>query len=127
MVHTRALTPRALIAAMEAGTFYASTGVDLVEVTADETHYAVQVQQENNVHYTIQFLGTRWPDSSASVPPDEAIGLVLEEVQGATAKYTFQGDEMYVRAKVLSSKPKENPYQAGEMEVAWTQPITVDR
>jgi hypothetical protein len=34
---------------------------------------------------------------------------------------------MYVRAKIISSKPKENPYQTGDMEVAWTQPVAEKR
>ena len=36
-------------------------------------------------------------------------------------------DELYVRAKVISSRTKENPYRAGEVEVAWTQPVVLNR
>jgi hypothetical protein len=58
---------------------------------------------------------------------DAAIGAVLAEVAGPAASYTFAGDELYVRAKVTSSKPKENPYRPGEVEVAWTQPVRPHR
>ena len=51
------------------------------------------------------------------------IGTVLAEVPGLQPHYTFRGDEIYVRAKVISSKAKRNPYAAGELEVAWIQPV----
>ena len=28
-----------------------------------------------------------------------------------------------MRAKVISTKPHPNPYQKGDVEVAWTQPV----
>ena len=40
-----------------------------------------------------------------------------------TPTYTLTGKEMYVRAKVTSSKPHPNPYAKGDVEVAWTQPV----
>ena len=43
--------------------------------------------------------------------------------RGRTASYTLKGDEIYVRAKVISSKPKVNGSVAGEFETAWTQPL----
>jgi hypothetical protein len=33
------------------------------------------------------------------------------------------GKELYVRAKVISSRPHPNPYQKGDMEAAWVQPV----
>jgi hypothetical protein len=51
------------------------------------------------------------------------VGEVLAEVAGASAAYTLKGDELYVRAKVISSKVKSNPYVEGEFEAAWTQPL----
>jgi hypothetical protein len=32
-------------------------------------------------------------------------------------------EEMYVRAKVNSTKPHPNPYEKGDVEVAWTLPV----
>ena len=40
------------------------------------------------------------------------------------AVYRFQGDELYVRAKVTSSRPHPNPYAQGDFECAWMQPVT---
>jgi len=44
-------------------------------------------------------------------------------VSGPRASYALQGDELYLRAKVVSSKLKNNPYAASERETAWTQPL----
>lgn len=51
------------------------------------------------------------------------IGTILYEVQGTEAAYTFEGDEIYVRARVISSKEKEDPFAEGEREKAWVQPV----
>jgi hypothetical protein len=51
------------------------------------------------------------------------IGRVLAEFEGAEATYNFRGDELYVRAKIVSSRLKENPFAEGEREQAWTQPV----
>lgn len=48
---------------------------------------------------------------------------MLAEVKGTRASYTFKGDELYVRAKIISSKAKPNASVAGEVECAWTQPL----
>jgi hypothetical protein len=55
------------------------------------------------------------------------MGIILAETEGLEPSYTFTGDELYVRAKVISSKVKENPYREGEHEVAWTQPVLLPR
>ena len=43
--------------------------------------------------------------------------------QPQEASYEFDGDELYVRAKVISSKLKENYFAEGELEKAWLQPV----
>lgn len=53
------------------------------------------------------------------------VGTVLAEVTGPQAEYTLRGDEVYVRAKIVSSKPKDNGSVGGEFETAWTQPVVV--
>jgi hypothetical protein len=56
----------------------------------------------------------------------ESVGQVLAQVDGIAPSYTFKGDEIYVRAKIVSSKPMSNPYKAGETECAWVQPVVVN-
>ena len=141
MVRARHLTPESIVLAMEAGDFYASSGVTLAEVTRAEKTLAVEIQAEPGVTYTTQFLGTRRgydptsqliPAPASETPPRKTlphrryskdVGTVLAEVKGPKASYTLRGDEIYVRAKIVSSKSKPNASVAGEVEAAWTQPL----
>jgi hypothetical protein len=137
MVRATALTPEALIAALEAGDFYASTGVILKEVQRTKNRLQIEIATEPGVTYTTQFIGTRKGYDARSEPvrdPDgkelhtsrrysPELGTVLAEVKGAKASYKLKGDEIYVRAKVISSKPKVNHSYKDELEVAWTQPL----
>ncbi len=141
MVRAEALTPEALIAAMEAGDFYGTSGVTLSEIQHDETTFRLEIEPEVGITYLTQFIGTERGFDASSEPlslnGDEAaavthrysddIGVVLAEVEGVSPSYTFSGNELYVRAKVISSKPKVNPYQEGELEVAWVQPVVKGR
>jgi hypothetical protein len=52
----------------------------------------------------------------------EAIGAVLLESTDLNPVYTFQGDELYVRAVVTSSRDEANPIVPGTKARAWTQP-----
>lgn len=115
-VKSQNLSPDSLIAAMERGDFYASTGVRLEEVQFDGKSLSLTIDAEEGVNYTTQFIGTR--SDSVSRP-----GVLFKSQEGPDASYVFSGKELYVRAKIISDKPKENPYAEGEMEVAWTQPV----
>lgn len=119
MVLANDLSPESLIEAMEQGDFYATTGVTLSSIDFDGKKLHVEVDPEPDVDYTIQFFGTK---KSA---PEES-GRLLEEVSGIKADFMLEADDMYVRAKIISSKPKENPYQLGDTEVAWTQPVVTN-
>jgi hypothetical protein len=139
MVRATHLTPESIIRAMEAGDFYASSGVTLTDVTRAGQTLAVEIQTEPGVTYTTQFIGTRRgydPTSHLMPPPpgdagktlphrrySKDVGAVLAEVKGPKASYTLTGDEIYVRAKITSSKEKPNASAPGEVECAWTQPL----
>jgi hypothetical protein len=139
MVRAPALAPEEIIAAMEAGDFYGSSGVVLEGIEFAGGTLTLQVQAEEGVAYTTQFVGTRagYPTAEAEAMVGESasvtrrysdeIGVVFAEVAGTSPAYTVTGDELYVRAKVISSKRKANPYRAGEVEVAWTQPVVIRR
>jgi hypothetical protein len=100
-VRTDRLEPRAIVAAIERGDFYASTGVELASYEATRSSMTLTIKPTPYSRYRIQFVGRT--------------GRVLTEVAEPTATYAFKGDEGYVRAKVLES----NGY------VAWTQPVPV--
>ncbi len=137
MVRSRFLTPEYLISAMEAGDFYASSGVILEDIGAAQDSLSVTVRAEPGVTYTIQFIGTRKGFDRVSTPLTTSdgvelrlshryssdVGEILKEVSGPQANYSFKGNEIYVRAKVTSSKLKFNPYVTDEVESAWTQPV----
>ncbi len=137
MVRASSLTPESLIQAMEAGDFYSSSGVRLRDVVRGTEQYRIHIEPEPGVTYTTTFYGTRRgfdPSSQPTLAPNgvplevsrqysAAIGEKLAEAHGPIAAYTIRGDEIYVRATVVSSKKKANPYVKDEFEKAWTQPL----
>jgi len=141
VVRATQLAASNIVAAMEAGDFYASSGVRLKDVRRGKDRYEIEIDPEEGVTYTTQFIGTRKDFDRTSKPLlDEKgeplpvtrqysndIGEVLAEVAGASASYTLKGDEIYVRARTISSKLKANPYAKGEFERAWTQPLIPNR
>lgn len=134
MVRATELTSDAIIRALEAGEFYGSSGVTLDDVQASGNVLSFVIREEDGIDYVTQFIGTRRgydrtteavlaEDASVLYRYSEAIGEVLATVAGGAPSYTFRGDELYVRAKVVSSKLKDNPYKEGEFEAAWVQPV----
>ena len=88
--------------------------------------------------YKIEFLATARETPLDSQPAKDAkgnllpisriyspqIGTVVQSTEGTSAEYAFTGNEIYVRARVISSKLHPNPFRAGDVEFAWTQPMT---
>jgi hypothetical protein len=120
MVRAGELSPEAIIAAMEKGDFYASTGVTLKTLSANRKKLAVEVDPKAGVEYTIEFWGAR-PASTSNPEPERKL---LKTVQGTKASYTLRPGDLYVRAKIISNVPQPNPFQEGDTEKAWTQPLT---
>ncbi len=131
------LSPGALIAAMQSGQFYASSGVTLERIADDGKSLSVGIHGEAGVTHTTHFIGTRKGFDATARPVldpagnpvpnvtqvySEDIGEVLFETKDNPAVYAFTGDELYVRAKVVSDKPQPNPHAEGDLETAWTQP-----
>lgn len=136
MVLADRLTEDALIAGLEAGRFYSSSGVTLDEVTTDKSHVALSIRGEEGVTYQTEFIGTRKDFDCTSTPVQDAdgnelpvtkrysadVGVVLATSDSLTPSYTFKGDELYVRARVVSSKKHPNPSEIDDWECAWIQP-----
>lgn len=138
-IHVRApsLEPNSLIQALEAGDFYASSGVELEDVRRHNDRLEVRVKPSPGVNYRIEFIGTRRNFNPTTEPLRSATGLplrvtqryspdigtILAVVDGTSATYELEGDELYVRARITSSRPKPNPGREGEVESAWTQPL----
>jgi hypothetical protein len=137
MVRAKNLTVEALIAAMEAGDFYASSGVKLSDVRREKAKLSLSIEAEPNVTYKTEFIGTRrgYDATSTEVNGEDGkplrvtrryskdIGTVLATSTDLAPSYTLKGDEIYVRARITSSKAKLNGSIAGEFECAWSQPV----
>jgi len=118
MVRTDSLTPASLIRAMEKGNFYSTTGVVLEEVDVTLDALKIKVKESPGVKYEIQFIGATGQDQHTRI---------LKQVSGTEASLELLDSYSFVRAKIISDKLKENPFQDGDYETAWTQPITGDR
>ncbi|MBU3672018.1 MAG: histidinol-phosphatase [Sinobacteraceae bacterium] len=138
MVRAKRLTPDSIAAAMKRGDFYNSTGVTLNSVERSNSTLAVDIKADPGTNYVIEFVGTRrktnlagnavhveskFDGGRASQTYDAAVGEVLLRVEGIKATYTLKGDELYVRARITSSRLHPNPYAEGDREMAWTQPL----
>jgi hypothetical protein len=115
MVRTDSLTPASLIRAMEAGDFYATTGVALTEAGVRENVLYVKVKSELNIRYEIKFIGVKKGENKSTV---------LKSVSGTTGEFTITDEYLFVRAKVTSTKIRTNPIAEDENEAAWVQPVS---
>lgn len=143
MVRARHLTPESLIRAIQAGDFYATTGVtlDAVEFDAAARKLSLRIQGRAGESFVTRFIGTRRGVKLQGKPRvDQAgqvvettldyrsadgpqIGEVFSEVKGRKPGYTLRGDELYVRAVVTSSAAPAVPSKEFPFKRAWTQPV----
>jgi len=137
-VLTSTLTPDALVESLEAGRFYASSGVALKSISCDSAALRLEIAAEEGVTYRTDFIGTDrgFPTESQPAVADEAqaslltrrysdqIGRVYASVEGVNPEYRLTGRELYVRAVVTSSRRHPNPGEKDEFECAWVQPVT---
>lgn len=100
-VRAEALTPENILKAIEAGNFYASSGVTLRDVSVSPSEYRIEVAQAPN-----------WEEKTTTYFIGEH-GRVLSTTHDGVAVYKFSGKETYVRARVESSGGAR----------AWTQPV----
>ncbi len=102
MVRATELTAQAILAAFDRGDFYCSSGVELKNYDANEREIRIELPAPTNYtapRYRTFFIGKN--------------GAVLKQDDSFTPAYQFQGNELYVRARIESSN--------GSM--AWTQPV----
>jgi hypothetical protein len=138
MVKAAHLTPENMVKAIDAGDFYASSGVILDDVSRGGGEYKLAIRTEPGVSYKTEFVATMKGanlDSTARLDKDgnelpvtrvygADVGKVVATSTDARPSYRLTGNELYVRAKVTSTKPHPNPYAKGDTEAAWTQPLT---
>ena len=86
---------------LEAGRFYASSGVVLDSISVTAQHMTISIRQRGDFRFTTEFIGRN--------------GIVLKKTGANPAIYQLTGTETYVRGRVTNS--------GGEM--AWVQPVYV--
>jgi hypothetical protein len=114
MVHTDSLDPASIIQAMEEGQFYASTGVELKNVTFHNNTLNIEVEEEAGISYEITFIGCKKGETDPEV---------LMSLEGDKASFELTDKMLYVRCKITSSKMHGNPIEKLLFETAWTQPV----
>ncbi|MDH5379399.1 MAG: histidinol-phosphatase [Cyclobacteriaceae bacterium] len=114
MVNSKDLSPNSLIESMEKGNFYASSGVELENFIITKNEYSFSIKGREELKYTVRFIGAMNGDTEITI---------LKETEGINPSYTFTGNEQFVRAVVTSNELQVNPFQIGDFEKAWTQPI----
>lgn len=118
MVWAEELNADHLVEAMQKGEFYASSGVELSSIDYDRgsRKCTIEIKEAEGVDFETRFIGTR-----RSTP--NLTGEVFATVSGNRAEYQLDGDELYVRAVVTSSRDHPNPSVKAQKEQAWTQPV----
>jgi len=108
-VHASALTSTSIRDAIARGEFYASNGVTLGDVFANESQLTLVIKPESFSfptlalpRYSTRFVGSK--------------NETLAVVPGTRAVYKFKGSEAYVRAVITDSNGRK----------AWTQPVFLD-
>jgi len=114
MVKTDSLNPKSLIEAMERGSFYASTGVELKTLNYKDKKLSVEVKAEQDVEYQILFIGCK----KGKNDPETFLAH-----DGNKASFEVTDDLLFVRCKITSSKLQDNPIENLLYETAWTQPV----
>ena len=120
VVNAKKLTPANLIIALEAGRFYASSGVQLDSISTSAKSLSFKIKAKKGVTYKTQFIGTK---RDAELEDPKNIGVVLAESTELNPKYELTGNELYVRAVITSSESHPNPSLKGQKEQAWIQPV----
>lgn len=101
VVRAPKLSTAEILGAMQRGDFYASTGVELSDLTVGPASIEIAIRPRGDTLFTTRFIGRG--------------GAVLLETGENPARYTIRGDEGYVRATVTDSNGRR----------AWVQPIAV--
>ena len=89
-----------------------------VAFDADSKTLSIDIEPDGEAKYTVDFIATL-----ASGDADDRIGKRVARVEGLSARYTMQGNELYVRAVVTSSLPPVDPVFDDQKQKAWTQPV----
>ena len=139
MVRSKELTPEKLLDAIDRGDFYASTGVKIRDVKFNGRKISLEIEPEEGVEFTTEFIGTMNGFDPVSKPTldtggneienttrtySDEIGIVLESDNSLTPSYIFSGKELYVRVRITSNRDHVDPVSGKVLgkQMAWMQP-----
>ena len=114
VVQADSLAPGALIASLEKGDFYASTGVELEELSYSNNTLHVAALPKEGVNYTLEFIGCKAGEKDTQI---------LKTIEGNEGSFEVSADLLFVRCKITSSEPQANPVENMKNQLAWTQPV----
>ena len=100
-IRANRLAAEDLMENLEAGLFYASTGVELNDIRVSDSTLTIEAKQQSDFKYTIEFIGDK--------------GVLLKTTAGPRGEFALTGPLTYVRARVRDSGGA----------VAWVQPVFV--
>ena len=147
------LTVAGIVDAFHRGDFYASTGLNLANVRFDRSSRTLTVEVDPSFgdDCRIEFIGSKeGVDTSVQEIVEweikgepnkwlksrhfsmrrtverysDDIGRIFKTVNGRTASYTMQPNDLYVRAKVVSPHNASSANREPNFPIAWTQPIS---
>jgi hypothetical protein len=103
VVRAAGLKADQIVSALAAGDFYASTGVELNDISVTASEMRIDIKRPQGSKQTTYFIGKA--------------GRVLSSSFDDVAVYRFQPDDRYVRAVVRASNGDD----------AWVQPVFRER
>ncbi len=125
MVHTDKLEGDALVLAMRAGDFYASSGVSLESIAYDKAtrKLTLKIAADGDAKFTTELIGTRKGYDAAAADGKTGIGEVFETATGTEVVLTVPADALYARATVTSDQRHDDPSFEEQKKQAWIQPV----
>lgn len=138
-VNTEILDPNSIVKEIQKGNFYSSTGVSIDNIFVSNNEIKIDIKNINNEEFTTQFIGTKVNFDQETIKNNnlnqsklfsnltysDDIGEILYETKENPAVYKFVGNEIYVRAKIISNQGHHNQATVNDFKKAWLQPIKI--
>ena len=121
MVNSSKLNEDTIVNAINAGNFYATSGVHFKHLHRSQKEGIIEfeIKAEDGIEYSTKITGTKKGEENDA----RKIGKVFASFKGVKVKYQLSENDWYFRATVHSSKNHPNPSFKGQIEKAWTQPV----
>ena len=136
MVQSSELTADSILKSINAGDFYASSGVEVESLSFDATtgKIRIEISRQKGVEFETRFMGTPKDYDLSSDPGvagqksdnrtySDEVGKTFATIKGRSVEFQMTGNELYVRATISSSRKHPNPSFEGQVEQAWIQPV----